>query len=859
MPRVPDKPTLDGIEARWAERWEADGVYRFDRAALENRGRADVFSVDTPPPTVSGSIHMGTVFGYTQTDCLVRYQRMAGKVVFFPIGWDDNGLATERRVQNYYGVRCDPSQPYDADFQPPYRGDTPQGHQEVPISRPNFIALCEELTALDEAIFEELFRRLGLSYDWSLLYTTINEVSRRTSQLAFLHNLARDEAYSADAPTLWDVDDRTAVAQAEIEDRERPGAYHLLAFHAPHGAVTVDTTRPELVVSCVALVAHPDDERYQGLFGTTVSTPVFGVEVPVVSHALAEPDKGTGIAMVCTFGDTTDVTWWRELNLPTRNVIGRDGRFVSTVPEWLPTDDARTAYGSLAGLTVKQAQAATVDLLRESGDLRGDIRPVTHPVKFYERGRRPLEIVTSRQWYIRNGGRDPDRREAFLARGKELAWFPDHMRHRYEHWVEGLNGDWLISRQRFFGVPIPLWYRLDDEGAPDYDDPIVPAADTLPIDPSADAPPGYRAEQRGQPGGFIGDPDVMDTWATSSLTPQIAAGWTDDPELFARIFPMDIRPQGPEIIRTWLFSTVVRSHYEHDSLPWWSATLNGWILDPDRKKMSKSKGNVVTPAALFEQYGTDAVRYWAISARPGVDTIVSEEQIKVGRRLAIKLLNVTKFVLGILPHGGSAPVNPPEEDIARAISHPVDAAMVARLDAVVAEATAAFEGFDYARALERIEAFFWWFCDDYVELVKGRAYGSRGDDAAGSARAALRHALDALQRMLAPTLPFAAEEAWSWWHDSSVHTERWPGAAGAAPTEDGVDLDAVSEVLGRVRRAKTEAKLSQRAPVARLVVNTISSRAIEPARADLVDALTISELEVHEREDGELTCEITVT
>jgi valyl-tRNA synthetase len=847
MPRVPDKPTLDGVEARWAERWEADGIYRFDRSELEGRERGDVFSVDTPPPTVSGSIHMGTVFGYTQTDCLVRYQRMAGKVVFFPIGWDDNGLATERRVQNYYGVRCDPSQPYDPDFRPPFRGDTSQGHQEIPISRPNFIALCEELTAMDEAVFEELFRRLGLSYDWSLLYTTINEVSRRTSQLAFLHNLARDEAYSADAPTLWDVDDRTAVAQAEIEDRERPGAYHLLGFHAPHGAVTVDTTRPELVVSCVALVAHPDDERYQGLFGTTVRTPVFGVEVPVVAHQLAEPDKGTGIAMVCTFGDTTDVTWWRELNLPTRNVIGRDGRFVASVPEWLPTEEARAAYGSLAGLTVKQAQTATVDLLRGSGDLRGDIRPVTHPVKFYERGRRPLEIVTSRQWYIRNGGRDPDRRETFLARGKELAWFPDHMRHRYEHWVEGLNGDWLISRQRFFGVPIPLWYRLDDEGEPEYDDPIVPAADTLPIDPSADVPPGFRTEQRGQPGGFTGDPDVMDTWATSSLTPQIAAGWADDPELFARVFPMDIRPQGPEIIRTWLFSTVVRSHYEHDSLPWWSATLNGWILDPDRKKMSKSKGNVVTPAALFEQYGTDAVRYWAISARPGVDTIVSEEQIKVGRRLAIKLLNVSKFVLGI---AGDEPT--------LAVSDPVDAAMVARLDAVLAEATAAFEGFDYARALERTEAFFWWFCDDYVELVKGRAYGSRGEAAAGSARAALRHALDTLQRMLAPMLPFAAEEAWSWWHDRSVHAAPWPGAT-AGRTEDGVDLDAVSEILGRVRRAKTEAKLSQRAPVARVVVHATSSRAIEPARADLIDTLTISEWEVREREDGELSCEITVT
>ena len=447
-----------------------------------------MFSIDTPPPTVSGSIHMGTVFGYTQFDAVARYHRMRGRNVFFPIGWDDNGLATERRVQNYYGVRCDPTQPYDPDFAPPYRGDVPKDHREVPVSRPNFIALCQELTAIDEAAFEELFRRLGMSFDWTTLYTTIDARSRRASQVAFLHNLARGEAYSADAPTVWDVDDRTAVAQAEIEDRERPGAYHLIAFHGGDGDVLIDTTRPELIVSCVALVAHPDDERYQALFGTTVRTPRFDVEVPVVAHPLAQPDKGTGIAMVCTFGDTTDVTWWRELDLPTRSVIGRDGRFLAATPAWLDSDDARAAYAGLAGLTVKQAQAAMVEALRTSGELHGEPRPLTHPVKFYERGSRPLEIVTSRQWYIRNGGRDQDRRETFLVRGKELAWYPDHMRHRYDHWVEGLNGDWLVSRQRFFGVPIPLWYPVGPDGEVDHDHPIRPdEAD------AADRPVGRRA------------------------------------------------------------------------------------------------------------------------------------------------------------------------------------------------------------------------------------------------------------------------------------------------------------------------------------------------------------------------------
>ena len=840
MSMIPDRPSLDGIEAKWAQRWEADGSYRFEPGAE----RAEVFAIDTPPPTVSGSLHMGTVFGYTHTDAIARYQRMRGKVVFYPIGWDDNGLATERRVQNYYGVRCDPSKPFDADLQPP--PEPPE--QAVPISRPNFVALCELLTAQDEQVFEDIFRRLGLSVDWSLMYTTAGDLSRRTSQLAFLHNLERGEAYSAAAPTLWDVDDRTAVAQAELEDRQRPGASYALSFHRADGSgdVVVDTTRPELVPSCVALVTHPADERHRHLVGTTVTTPLFGVEVPVVAHHLAEIDKGTGIAMICTFGDTTDVTWWRELQLPTRTLIGRDGRLAAGCPEWISTPGGRRAYGQLAGLAAKQAQRAIVEQLTASGELLGEPRPLTHAVKFYERGSRPLEIVTSRQWYIANGGRDEELRQAFVDRGRQLAWHPAHMRHRYEDWVGGLNGDWLISRQRFFGVPIPLWYPVGDGGEPDYDSPITPEHTMLPIDPSTDVPPGYHAHQRGVPGGFVGDSDVMDTWATSSLSPQIAARWADEPALFERLFPMDLRPQGPEIIRTWLFATVVRAHYEHGTLPWTDAAINGWILDPDRKKMSKSQGNVVTPAGLFDTYGTDAVRYWAASGRPGVDTAFSEEQMKVGRRLAIKLLNVSKFVLGLAGTDSTTPLE--------AVIDPVDLAMLARLDAVIEEATTAFSGFDYARALERTEAFFWWFCDDYVELVKGRAYGGRGSEATASATIALRQALDVLTRLLAPIMPFATEESWSWWHVDGVHRQPWPTTSGLGG--EPALLDPAVEVLGRIRRAKTEARVSQRSVVDRLVIEAPATLhpALDATRADLTDAGSVTAVDV--REAGELSCEI---
>jgi valyl-tRNA synthetase len=818
MSRVPEKPSLDGLEARWSERWERESTYRFDRT----KTRDEIYSVDTPPPTVSGSLHMGSVFGYAQTDSIVRYRRMRGAEVFYPMGWDDNGLATERRVQNYFGVRCDPSLAYDPEFTPP---DKP-GRNAVPVSRPNFVELCERLTQIDEQAFEELWRRLGLSVDWSLIYTTIGEGAQRVSQRAFLRNLARGEAYQAEAPTLWDVDDRTAVAQAELEDREQPGATHRVRFGGVDGApdVVIETTRPELIPACVALVAHPDDARFRDRFGGEVTTPLFGVRVPVVAHRLADPEKGTGIAMICTFGDVTDVVWWRELRLPTRSVMGRDGRLVPDPPNWEANDpDAEARYRELGGKTVKQARERVVELLKGAGRLEGTPEPITHPVKFYERGSRPLEIVTTRQWYIRNGANDPELRAALLERGRELRWHPPHMRARYESWVEGLNTDWLISRQRFFGVPFPVWYPIGDDGEVDYAHPLLAREDQLPVDPSNDAPDGYDDDRRGKPGGFVGDTDIMDTWATSSLTPQIGTRWEDDPDLFSRTFPTNLRPQGGDIIRTWLFSTLLRSHYEHGTLPWSDTTINGWILDPDRKKMSKSKGNVVTPVEYFDRFGSDAVRYWAQSGRPGVDTAIDEGQIKVGRRLAIKILNASKFALGVMGDGGAGEV-----------TEPLDRSMLRSLTDIVEEATGAFEGYDYSRALERTERFFWGFCDDYLELVKQRAYGAGDERGARSARRALELALSALLRLFAPHLPFVTEEVWSWWQDGSIHRAGWSDPASLrAETGDADRLTygVAADVLGEIRKAKTSREKSLRAEVDRAVVRDTSERLEALARA----------------------------
>ncbi|NUS36836.1 MAG: valine--tRNA ligase, partial [Pseudarthrobacter sp.] len=552
---VPDKPALEGLEAALTQRWLSEGTYKFN----PDTTRDQVYSIDTPPPTASGSLHVGHMFSFTQTDVQARYMRMTGKNVFYPMGWDDNGLPTERRVQNYYGVRCDPAVPYNADYRPPAQPAKNQRDFDV-VSRQNFIELCEELAVEDEKVFENLFQTLGLSVDWDLTYRTIDDTSRAVSQRAFLANLAAGDAYMAEAPTLWDVTFRTAVAQAELEDREVPGAYYRYPFFTEDGdKVFIETTRPELLAACAALVANPDDERYQPLFGKTVRSPLFDVELEVKAHPLAKADKGSGIAMVCTFGDLTDVTWWRELQLPTRAIMGRDGRIIAETPEWITTEVGKEAYAAIAGKTAFSAKEAVVELLKAADLLDGEPKKITHPVNFFEKGDKPLEVVTSRQWYIRNGGRDEDRRERLIGRGKEIDFHPSFMRSRYENWIAGLNGDWLVSRQRFFGVPIPVWYPLDAQGNPDYDNPILPSDELLPVDPAADAAPGFDESQRDQPNGFTGDADVLDTWATSSLTPQIVGGWSRDEDLFAKVFPFDLRPQGHDIIRTWLFSSVVRA------------------------------------------------------------------------------------------------------------------------------------------------------------------------------------------------------------------------------------------------------------------------------------------------------------
>jgi valyl-tRNA synthetase len=840
-------------EARLRKAWDRDGIYRFDPES-----DAEPFAIDTPPPYASGALHVGHAFSYTHTDLVARYQRMRGRSVFYPMGWDDNGLPTERRVQRLFKVRCEPHLPYDSDWQA-----DPSAKGVTPISRRNFLELCSRQTAEDERGFEELWRRLGLSVDWSLTYTTIGARCRHVSQAAFLDLVRRDEAYSADAPTMWDVDFQTAVAQAEEEDREVDGLEFRLRFGLEDGrTLSVMTTRPELLGACVAVVVHPEDERHGALVGSSAVTPGYWVRVPILASELADPKKGTGAVMVCTFGDMTDVVWWREFALPARTIVGRDGRMLPVdwgAPGWECADPAaaRAVHEALVGLEAREAKTRIAELLSEAGTcpsgdgspaLEGEPVPVRQAVKFYEKGDRPLEILPTRQWFIRL----LDKVDALLELGRKVQWHPAFMGGRYEAWVAGLVRDWCVSRQRYFGVPIPVWYELDDEGRPDYAAPLLPADGDLPIDPMAEAPPGFDESERDRPGGFTADPDVLDTWATSSLTPRIAAGWRTARDLTGRLCPMDIRPQSHDIIRTWAFYTIARSWLIDGRVPWKHALISGWVRDPKRRKMSKSKGNAVRPEALLDRYGADAVRYWAAGARLGTDTAYDESVFRVGKRLVTKVFNAGKLIVGRLQEADldAAELGPAD------VTAPLDRAHLSLLGQVVETATQAMDAFETAAALQAIEDWFWTnLCDNYLELTKARAYA--GDR---SALAAWSLSLSAALRLLAPFVPYVTEEVWSWLsaEGTSVHRSAWPEPAEfVAWEDDGSVFGTAVEILGQVRAWKTERQLSLRTPLALVKIAGPDDRLAqaEAALADIQSAAAAERAELAGGADLSATCE----
>lgn len=823
--KLPQKYDHISVEKKWMKFWDEKNIFAYDK----NISRKDTFVIDTPPPTVSGSLHVGHFFSYSHTDAIARFNRMIGKNIFYPMGWDDNGLPTERRVQNLLGITCDPTLPYDPnlkfedfmelDQEKSKAKDKDKEKKLKPVSRKNFLECCTKQTLKDEVVYESLWKNLALSIDWKQTYSTVGEHCAHVSQLSFLDLVEKGFVYSSDAPNMWDTTFQTAVAQAEIEDREQQGFFYDIRFSIEGGGdFVISTTRPELLASCVAVVAHPDDNRFKNLFGKYAITPLFGAKVPIMPAEHADPEKGTGILMVCTFGDIHDVNFWKKEKLPLRQIIGRSGKLISIDFNSSPFSStnavsANEKYSQIAGLYVKQARKKVVEMLKEYGGLVGDPRTTTQAVKFYEKGDQPLEFVPTRQWFVKI----LEHKNSLLEFGAKVNWRPATMLNRYNQWVEGLNQDWCISRQRFFGIPFPVWYPVNAEGEVNYSCPIFADKNTLPLDPQMSTPKGFTESQRGKPNGFIGDPDVMDTWATSSVTPQINSHWSIDTNKHAKLFPADLRPQAHEIIRTWAFYTITKAWMHEKTIPWHNIAISGWVVNPNREKMSKSKGNAVTPESMMEKYSADAIRYWALRARLGHDTIYDELVFKIGQKLTTKLFNASKFVL--------MQVNGEKTRLSD-ITCQIDLAWIARMKKVVEESYEDFSKFDFASVLTKTESLFWDFCDNYVELVKVRAYKQKDNALGRSAIATLGYSLKTFLRLFAPFLPYMTEEVWSWAYadiSQSVHKTSWPLVSELTAIEvkltnvNDLSLQLPIEAMNKIRTQKTLKQTSLRTPVNSIV------------------------------------------
>lgn len=706
------------IEAKWQKFWYESNVYSWN----EEEPRCNNYVIDTPPPTVSGALHMGHVFSYTQTDFIARYQRMLGNNVFYPMGWDNNGLPTERLVEKIKGVKASS------------------------IPKHDFAFMCEEIIEESTEKFKDLWKSLGISIDWAQEYHTMSKRSQRLSQLSFIDLYNKGYIYRKSAPTFWDTIDRTALAQIDTEDKERSGIMYDIQFGLreeensssnQHALPVISTTRPELLPACSALFYNPEDERYTHFEGKTAVVPLFDVEIPIIADPDVNMEKGSGMVMCSTFGDMQDIIWWRKHNLPLKSCICENGRMQNA--------------GSLTDLKIKEARGKVVQELQNAGKILKEVE-VTQHIKCAERSGAPLEIIVTDQWYI-----DVlSRREEILDMGSQCQWHPHHMKVRFDNWVNGLNQDWCISRQRFFGVSFPVWYskREGEEGKV-----LLPDISSLPVDPLRDLPSGYSRDE------VIADSDVMDTWATSALTPQLSScgitkEFSIDRAKHEKLYPFDLRPQGHEIIRTWTFATIVKSLYHENVIPWKDIVLSGWCLASDKKKMSKSKGNAsYLPETVVSEFGADAVRYWASNVKLGADIIYSEDAFKIGNKLVKKLTNALKFCKGHFAKMQHVPSSPRKDVSSGVICEFFDIWLLDGLYHVVERVGASFDKYEYSSARAHIDDFFWKiFCDNYLELVKSRVYNNCNEASGQSAIITLYHAMDTILRLFAPFIPHVTEE-----------------------------------------------------------------------------------------------------
>ncbi len=784
MVEFPSKYKFSDSEKKWQEFWQKHGVYLWDK----NETREKTYVVDTPPPTVSGQLHIGHVYSYTHTDFIVRYQRMKGMNIFYPMGFDDNGLPTERLVESRRKVRASS------------------------MNREEFIAICQDVVEVEEAKFHDLFNRIALSVDWNIEYRTISPISCKISQMSFLDLIQKDQIYRDSQPMLWDPVDQTALAQADIEDHEKTTFMNDIQFTTEGGApIIIATTRPELLPACVAVLFHPDDTRYNKLAGKFAISPLFSVKVPLLADDMVDPEKGTGLVMCCTFGDQTDILWWRKHKLPTKIIFSKWGTIagIEFDDTCIDKEKAEKFAMEIVGMKIIQAREKIIELLKNEGLLLNQTERI-QTVKCAERSGSPLEILTTPQWFIKA----VNHKDELAKRSNELNWHPYSMKIKLDSWIQGVSLDWCISRQRYFGVPFPVWYskRIGEEGKI-----LLARPEQLPVDPLHDLPNGYARKE------VEADKDVMDTWSTSSVSPQlsshgIAQGFMMDQERHKALFPADLRPQAHEILRTWAYYTLLKSHLHENTLPWKNIMISGWCLASDRSKMSKSKGNVLVPDTLLEQFGSDVVRYWAASSRLGADTAYSVDVMNKGKRLVNKLWNAAKFVSQHFDKIPSEYKNVELSELKDKICCDFDKYFITRLSVLVNAVTSEFEKYEYAGAMDQAEQFFWFlFCDNYLEITKTRAYDEENKNATGalSARLTLYHSLKIILKLFAPFLPHITEELYQLLYtcDDSIHKRHsWPVSN---LVFNGVDKSSeqLIDILEMVRKVKAKDNLSIKAPI----------------------------------------------
>lgn len=746
------------IEEKWKKFWEEEGIYKFDPESDKT-----IYSIDTPPPTVSGRLHMGHVLGDAQQDFFARYKRMQGFNVLSPFGTDNNGLPTLKLVEKEKNVNS------------------------KDMKREDFIELCNK-TIKEEFIpmFIKDIKDLGASTDFDIFYSTIDERSRRLSQWSFIDLYKKGREYRQESPALWCPVCQTTMAQFELEDEEKGASFNHIKFKAENEEITIATTRPELLCACVALFVNPEDSKNKHLMGKKAKVPLYNFEVPIIADKNADPEKGSGIVMCCTFGDQTDMEWQKSYNLPIKVAISKDGKMTSL-------------SGKYEGKKVNEAREKIIEDLKSEGFLK-DQEQITHSVNVHDRCGNEIEFITAKQWFVKY----LDLKEKMYEWGKQVKWYPEHMKQRYEDWVKGLKWDWCISRQIPFGIPFPVWYCSSCEKE------ILAEEKDLPVDPIEQNPPVEKCPECGNTD-FKPEKDVMNTWATSALTPTILKDIIKETSAYKKLEykPLNIRRNGQDIITFWDFNSIIKSQLHYGINPWKELYINGWILGRDGKKMSKSKGNGVAPQEVIKNHGADALRYLAADVKPGGAVAFSDKELKMANKLYNKLYNASKFVfMNLEDYNGEKP-----EKLEK-----TDSLFLKKLNESIEKITKSFEEYQPSRAREEFNEFFWHsFCDNYLEIVKKRIYNETGNKKI-SAQYTLYNSLLTLVKMLAPIMPFITEEVYQTFFknsesEKSVHLSKWPEKSEFAEEINGEKWEKLLELIGKVRQTKTESQKSMKSEI----------------------------------------------